>query len=558
MKVEWALHVGGGAEPVDLFRDGERIANNSPGVSSYTDSGLSPNTRYSYEVVASQANLTAEATAATLAYPPQGGHTRSVHWTGFEFYIVDERNPAGTEYRVMLRDNTGTTSAWGADRCRVFDGLRRGEGSYYQIAARNLDGIETQPADRRVGEEGQEPEWATTRAAESNADPWVAARIEDLQAIYGLTDAAVDWLTNGIRIERQFEHRGGQPYLGPGYAGFLAGGRVGIGHSEPFALMHEAMHAFWESWNGWPEPCDQMNFYTFKRDQAQFLLDFRDHDRAGGSNPWEAWRPYYTAAVAGLNVEIRDAKREGRLRQGDDVWQILADREFYKVPNFYHRYETIYPSFGASNLALVPPPLRKYFDGFLEESEPTTWAEQVSWYSRLRDDDRRGDPSDHRLWNMAFVTRDIDYSSPELRASGSAATTRIPEPLRTALRDADRQRLVDFVNTLEVLDWDGNEHYSFDASGRFWQDYIRNHLYMSQIYLDELSPSIGVELEPAALEAVKGMIEGMVSDLYCGRKTPTEMRSVISDATGLSALQKTAFTRMVDVYERRSDFRCLR
>ena len=54
------------------------------------------------------------------------------------------------------------------------------------------------------------------------------------------------------------------------------------------------------------------------------------------------------------------------------------------------------------------------------------------------------------------------------------------------------------------------------------------------------------------------MIEGMVSDLYCGRKTPTEMRSVISDATGLSALQKTAFTRMVDVYERRSDFGCLR
>ena len=556
MKIEWALNIDGGAQAVELLRDGERIGSHSTSVSVYTDSDLSANTRYTYEVVASQANLTAEATAATLAYPPQGGSTRSVHWTGFEFYIVDERNPAGTEYRVMLRDGTGTTSDWGADRCRVFDGLRRGQGSYYQIAARNLDGIETQPADRRVGEAGQGPEWATTRAAESNADPWVAARIDDLQAIYGLTDAAVDWLTNGIRIERQFEHRGGQPYLGPGYAGFLAGGRVGVGGPEPFPLMHEAMHAFWESWNGWPEPCDQMNFYTFKRDQAQFLRDFRNHDRAGGSNPWEAWRPYYVAAVAGLEADMRDAKREGRLRQSDDLWEILANREFYKIPHFYHRYETIYPSFGSSNLSLVPPPLRKYFQGFLSEGEPTTWAQEVNWYSRLRDDDRRGDPSDHRLWNMAFVTRDIAHHSPELRGSGSA--TRIPEPLRTALRDADRYRLVDWVNTLELLDWDGNEHYSFDAKAGFWQDYIRGHLYISQIYLDELSPSIGVELRPAAFEAVKGMIERMVSDLYCGRTTPSEMRSVISGTAGLSALQKTAFTKMVDVHERRSDIGCLR
>ena len=117
---------------------------------------------------------------------------------------------------------------------------------------------------------------------------------------------------------------------------------------------------------------------------------------------------------------------------------------------------------------------------------------------------------------------------------------------------------MDFVNTLELLDWNGNEHYSFDANAGFWQDYIRGHLYISQIYLDELSPSIGVELEPGVFESVKGMIERMVSDLYCGRTTPNEMRSVISDATDLSALQKTAFTRMVNVYEQRSDFRCLR
>ena len=558
MKIEWALNMDGGVQPVELFRDGERIGSPSPAVSSYTDSGLSANTRYTYEAVATQASFAAEMTAATLAYPLQGGHNRSIHWTGFEFYIIDERNPEGTEYRVILRGPDTDVSDWTTQECLVYDSLVRARGFQlysYTITARNLDGVETQTANRLPGVAWPDPHRVSTRRHSSNPDPWIAARIDDLQTIYGLTDAAVDWLANGIRIERRFEMRGGQTYLAPGYATFFGGGYVGIGGSDPFPLMHETMHAFWESWNGWPEPCDEMNFYTFKRDQAQFLLDFRDHERSGGSNPWAAWRPYYVAALAGLDVEMRDAKREGRLDQGEDVWQILAKREFYKIPHFYHRYETVYPSFGSSNLSLVPPPLQKYFEGFLEEREPTTWAQDVRWYSRLRSGDRPGDPSDLRLWNMAFVTRDVHHSS---RPQGSGSATRIPEPLRTALRDADRFRLVDFVNTLETLDWNGNEDYSFDANAGFWQDYVRQHLYMSQIYLDELSPSIGIELEPAAWAAVKGLIERMVSDLYCGKTSASEMRSAISGAAGLSAVQKTAFTKMVDAYEKRRDFGCLR
>ena len=255
MKIEWALNIDGGTQEVDLFRDGERLGSHPPSVSSYMDGGLIPNTRYTYEALVAQAGLTAAATAATLAYPPQGGHSRSVHWTGFDFYIVDERNPAGTEYRVILRGGGTDVSDWSTDKCLVYDGLIRTRGFQpysYTITARNLDGIETRPANRRAGEVDQGPDLVFTRGYPSNDAPWVAARIDDLQAIYGLTDAAVDWLTNGIRIERQFEHRGGQPYLGPGYAGFLAGGRVGIGHSEPFALMHEAMHAFWNRGTGGP------------------------------------------------------------------------------------------------------------------------------------------------------------------------------------------------------------------------------------------------------------------------------------------------------------------
>ena len=540
---------------MEIFRDGERIGSQPPSASSHIDSGLSPNTRYTYETVAAEAGLAAKATAATLAYPPQGGHTRSVHWAGFEFYIVDERNPPDTEYLVVLRGATNTTSGWSVSRCKTFDNLPRYSIFSYAVAARNLDGVLTRSTHRRAGEAEQGPEQVYTRNYYANTDPWVAARIADLQAIYGITDAAVDWLTNGIRIERPLEQRGAQTYLGPGYAGFIAGAYVGIGSPDPFALMHEAMHAFWESWNGWPEPCDQMNFYTFKRDQAQFLLDFREYDRAGQPNPWEAWRPYFNEAEAWLQGDVEEGKRAGRIRREETAWQILANREFYKVPNFYHRYETIYPSYGPNSLALTPPPLQKYFEGFLQQGESNTWAQEIRWYSTIADYDRPGDPSDHHLWNMAFLTRDAYYYAPDLHVDGSA--TRIPEPLRTALRNADRQRLVDYLNTLEMLDWEGSEDYSFDANAAFWQDYVRSHLYISQFYLDELSPAIGIELEPIALEAVKRMIARMVSDLYCGRATPTEIRAIISSETSLSAVQKTAFRKMVDVYERRTGFGCL-
>ena len=47
------------------------------------------------------------------------------------------------------------------------------------------------------------------------------------------------------------------------------------------------MHGFTEHWDGFPEPCDVMNIYTFKSDVARFMLDFRRYDQAEQTNPWE-------------------------------------------------------------------------------------------------------------------------------------------------------------------------------------------------------------------------------------------------------------------------------
>ena len=183
------------------------MAEPASGATSFEDEDLSPNTRYAYKIVAGRRgvkDVAAEASSATLAHPPQGADSRSIDWSGLQFYVVDERNPYHTEYRVRLRrlDGTGTAvSDWSNSRCRVFDGLSSRASYGYSVVARNLDGVETTRVDRRAGEGVPHAESVQTRSYESNNDPWVAARVNDLAAMYGLTESAVDWLSNGIRIE---------------------------------------------------------------------------------------------------------------------------------------------------------------------------------------------------------------------------------------------------------------------------------------------------------------------------------------------------------------------
>ena len=349
MLVQWSLAVDD-ATSIRILRDGELVAEPASGATSFEDADLGPNTRYAYKIVVGRSGageVVAEASSATLVHPPQGADSRSVDWSGFQFYIVDERNPGHTEYLVRLRrlDGAGTAvSDWNSSRCRGFGDLSSHARYGYSVVARNLDGVETRAVNRRAGEGVQHPESVQTRSHQSNDDPWVAARVNDLAAIYGLTESTVDWLSNGIRIEW---NRGL-----PGSAAYRDGGYVGVGHSEPETLLSQSMRAFWQTWDGWQEPCDQTNLYTFKRDQAQFILDFREYDRSGQPNPWEPWRPYYNYLVAAIGADAPE---------GESFWEILEDREFYKVWWFYHSQETRYPSQAALKLSLVPPPLQKYF-----------------------------------------------------------------------------------------------------------------------------------------------------------------------------------------------------
>ena len=530
----WSLGVDD-PKGLSLYRDSELLTNPSVETSTYQDADLGPNTRYTYRLVVerqSGAEASDEGAAATLTYRPKTSDQMATTWTGLQQPIVDELNPDHTEYRITLAREDGLTavSDWSTSKCRTFDDLK--PKSFYRISvvARNLDGIETDPANQRAGEHGRDffPPHVFTRRYPGTEDPWVKDRIRDTASIYGLTEAAVEWMNNDILVE----WRRGEP----GWAGHLHG-YVGIGHSWLGTLMHEAMHAFWQFWDRFPEPCDQMNFYTFRRDVAQFALDFQEYERSGPDNPLEPWRPYYNVIV-GLS--------SGEPLDGENLWEVLKRGEYGRLLGLYHLIETSMPGYNPHHLSLVPPRLRKYLHGFMEEGESRTWEEEFDWYFRLADEDRG-------LWSP-FITHEITHHSPYVRPQ-FGPRTRIPEPLRSTLREADRQLLVDFINTLEdQAPWEW-----WDRASGFWEFYVTRHIYRVSLYGSELDSPVGIELEQDNLDAVVEALQAL-HDLHCvpgvrdcgyhgiyrGRSV-AGVRALIANLEGLSDVQRRVLLEMVDL-----------
>ena len=458
----------------------------------------------------------------------------ATHSTGFQQPIIDELNPDHTEYRITLAHSGGhvVVSDWSTSKCRTFEGLR--PSSLYRISvfARNLDGIETRPANQRAEERGRDffPREIYTWAHSGTDDPWVKERIDDTALIFGLTEDAVEWMNNKIFIRWT---RGN-----PGWAGHLHG-RVTIGHSYLATLMHETMHAFWQLWDGFPEPCDQMNFYTFRRDVAQFALDFREYELSQSENPLEPWRAYYDLMVGLLARAPLD---------GEDFWEVLKRGEYGKVVGFYHLMETELPRYNPGSPSLIPPSLRKYVHGFVADGGSRTWDEEFDWYSKLADEDSG-------LWNT-MLTHEIAHHSSVKLVTGSDYSTRIPEPLRTNLRKADRQMLVDFITTLEdQKPWEWRR----DSPG-FWEFYVTRHIYRLSLYEAELDASVGIELEQANLDAIVDALR-LLYELHCtpgaidcgyypghlGARTAEEVGEAITDMEGISDIQRRVLLEMVDL-----------
>ena len=518
MRVTWTLSADD-ATGISLYRDGELATEATSDTSSYVDSDLDPNTRYEYRIEVGRRdspNAVDSSKTATLAYPPRISSATNSHFTGFDIPIVDELNPENTEYRVTVHrgGHSTTTDDWSETKCRTFAGLEPDTAYHITVVARNLDGIEAR-ANKLASGYDISPSFFHTTSLPASDDPWVKARVSELGQIFGLTEAAVEWMNSDIHIEWKRAE--------PGWFGAYVGARIGVGFTGIYGLMHEVMHAFWGHWDGFQEPCDQMNIYTFRRDSAQFVLDFREHDRSGKPNPWEPWRPYFDWMVQLLEINKRD---------DENYWDILEEQDFHRLGGFYHLMETTLPVHAAGKMNLIPPPLQKYMQGFLKEGRSTTWAEETDWYSRLGEEDRR-------LWQQ--LSGEGNTRTPlDLRVHAQVQDAAIDESLRETLRLVERQRLIDFINSLdEVARF---EHWRKDP--RFWRSYVEDRISLVALYLDELDSSVGIELDDSTFDAV---VESLwaVWRIHVGKEDWPHGHESISSIEGLSELQRAAFLRMI-------------
>ncbi len=464
---------------VNVYRDDRLVASISSGEGAFVDTGLSPNTRYTYTIQARRANgsrETIERAIATLASVPVVALPMEMTHNSLLIPITNDTDPYYTEYRaeVWLDDVLVQTTPWRSERCIPIKNLDSDRYYRLRVYARNLDGVQT---DTPTSVAGENPDWALgnhTAAGPVSNDAWAMREIDAAADIYRLTDDARDWMRDHVQIIRM---RGE-----PGWAGAWRN-NVGIGHSNPKTLMHEVMHVFWTYWDGFPESCDRMNLHTFRRDVLNFIATFENYDNEELDNPLEPWRPYFGGLDRSLQI----------YGQPDEPLQEIIEREEYHNlwHTIFHMQEADVPIFVAGKPSLLPSSLRKYFVGFLKEGMDTTWEEEVLAYRHLH-------PSEAEVWNMAFGTEHIHgpFSRRLPWIPESLRVRRVAEPLRAQLETAAQLKLVDFFNTLPDLDDSGYFNSHNTSRCRSGRNHIRQHMALSFEYLEDLPEAYPAVLSP--------------------------------------------------------------
>ena len=202
----------------ELHRDDNLMATPPLGQTSYADTDLSPNRRYEYRLVIELEDGSVESAdvlIVTRAHPPMMAGPINVVEDGFMLAVVDELNPPETTYRVTVSDGIEMIhSDWDTLRCKTFEGLRYNTVYTFEVVARNLDGIETEPVRWMYNEGPDKPQDWSTQGRTGNDDPWVIDRINDAASLYGLTESARLWMLEDIHVEA-FRNE-------PAYAGYRA------------------------------------------------------------------------------------------------------------------------------------------------------------------------------------------------------------------------------------------------------------------------------------------------------------------------------------------------
>ena len=126
--------------------------------------------------------------------------------------------------------------------------------------------------------------------------------------------------------------------------------------------------------------------------------------------------------------------------------------------------------------------------------------------------------------------------------------TQIVEPLRTVVRNADRQALVDFINTLEQQACNPDCVPWWEADPPFWWNYSTANLVRWTLYDREIGPRTGIELPAANWRAMKQALDLLP---VCDSEEAAVARSFISEQDGISEAQRAALLAVLKVSEGR-------
>ncbi|MBI5531049.1 MAG: hypothetical protein HY918_06160 [Candidatus Doudnabacteria bacterium] len=115
-------------------------------VSSWINTGLTPNTQYYYYAIVGNANstygYTSDISAYTLANPPTLLATTSITSSSIGLAWSANNNPVGTEYQI-LNQTAGTSSGWITSTSTTISDLTCANSYSFKVKARNANGVET-------------------------------------------------------------------------------------------------------------------------------------------------------------------------------------------------------------------------------------------------------------------------------------------------------------------------------------------------------------------------------------------------------------------------------
>ena len=271
---------------------------------------------------------------------------------------------------------------------------------------------------------------------------WVQQRLDAVIALYGLTPEGAA-LVRSLDV-RQME---GEPGFFGSY-GFKEW--TGVGEAKPTGVIHELSHS---SWGGFPV----------------VGLPELSWDKSEGQELSPAIERYH-ADILAFMAQPPDGYEVFRQRLRN-----LPRLSFENTEPLFHSLEADLVYNTGGNLGLVPPILRKYWSGFLQEGPLASWYDAAAWFLSLNDEDRVAAGK-----YLGFEHLDLRrYSTFEYPSDSGDLIS----PQREHLSREERQRLFDFANQFDLLLGGPQKEENF----QFWRGYLRDKVQLHRSYPDFLA-----------------------------------------------------------------------